>query len=534
MTQKTAVVVGGGIAGLATAALLAKAGMKVTVLEAREKVGGRAYIWEKDGFKFDMGPSWYLMPDAFEQFFKLMGTSAEAELNLVRLDPAYQTRNEGYGDKLIIRENLADNKVLFDAIEPGSGERLQAYIDSAEDTYNLSIKHFLYTNFQNAKPFLQPDVLSRAGRFIKHLITPLDKFAAQHVSDPRLRKILNFPAVFLGASPYDTPSMYHLMTHVDMNVGVFYPMGGFYTVIEAIERLAKQHGVEIHTNSRVTKIQTSTDGRVAGVNVGEVFYSADVVVGNADLHHIETQLLEPKDQTLPAKWWEDKVPGPSAMLLFLGVKGKLPQLDHHTLLYSDDWAKNFKEVFRTPAEKRKQKSASVIPNPASLYICAPSITDPSVAPEGYENLFVLVPIAADPELGHGGVDGQGDARFEAEADRIIQQISEWCEIPDLAERIVVRRTMGPKDFMDDLNAWSGTALGMAHTLFQSAFFRPNNKSKKVEGLYYAGHHSIPGIGLPMCLIGAELVYKRLVNDRSSGPLKHEIKPVGENGWKGLR
>ncbi len=534
MTQKTAVIVGGGIAGLATAALLAKAGMKVTVLEAREKVGGRAYIWEKDGFKFDMGPSWYLMPDAFEQFFKLMGTSAEAELNLVRLDPAYQTRNEGYGDKLIIREKLTDNKVLFDAIEPGSGERLQAYIDSAEDTYNLSIKHFLYTNFQNAKPFLQPDVLSRAGRFIKHLITPLDKFAAQHVSDPRLRKILNFPAVFLGASPYDTPSMYHLMTHVDMNVGVFYPMGGFYTVIEAIERLAKQHGVEIHTNSRVTKIQTSTDGRVAGVNVGEVFYSADVVVGNADLHHIETQLLEPKDQTLPAKWWEDKVPGPSAMLLFLGVKGKLPQLDHHTLLYSDDWAKNFKEVFRTPAEKRKQKSASVIPNPASLYICAPSITDPSVAPEGYENLFVLVPIAADPELGHGGVDGQGDARFEAEADRIIQQISEWCEIPDLAERIVVRRTMGPKDFMDDLNAWSGTALGMAHTLFQSAFFRPNNKSKKVEGLYYAGHHSIPGIGLPMCLIGAELVYKRLINDRSSGPLKHEIKPVGENGWKGLR
>ncbi|WP_138315323.1 phytoene desaturase family protein [Rhodoluna limnophila] len=533
MTQKTAVVVGGGIAGLATAALLAKAGMKVTLLEAREKVGGRAYIWEKDGFKFDMGPSWYLMPDAFDQFFKLMGTSASQELNLVRLDPAYQTRNEGFGDKLIIRENLADNKVLFDAIEPGSGERLQAYIDSAEDAYKLSIKHFLYTNFQNAKSFVHPEVLARAGRFIKHLIMPLDKFAGQHVTDARLRKILNFPAVFLGASPYDTPSMYHLMTHVDMNVGVFYPMGGFYTVIEAIERLAKQHGVEIHTNSKVTKIQT-IDGHVAGVNVGDVFYSADVVVGNADLHHIETQLLDSKDQTLPAKWWEDKVPGPSAMLLFLGVKGKLPQLDHHTLLYSDDWAKNFKEVFRTPAEKRKQKAKSVIPNPASLYICAPSITDPAVAPEGYENLFVLVPIAADPELGNGGINGAGDAKFEAEADRIIQQISEWCEIPDLAERIVVRRTMGPKDFVDDLNAWSGTALGMAHTLFQSAFFRPKNKSKKVEGLYYAGHHSLPGIGLPMCLIGAELVYKRLVDDRSAGPIKHEIKPVAENGWKGLR
>ncbi len=531
--QKTAVVVGGGIAGLATAALLAKAGMKVTVLEAREKVGGRAYIWEKDGFKFDMGPSWYLMPDAFDQFFKLMGTTAAKELNLVRLDPAYQTRNEGFDEKLIIHEDLAKNKELFESIEPGAGERLQKYIDSAEDAYRLSIKHFLYTNFQNAKSFFQPDVLVRAGRFIKHLVTPLDTFAAKHVTDPRLRKILNFPAVFLGASPYDTPSMYHLMTHVDMNVGVFYPMGGFYTVIEAVQRLAKQHGVTVNTNSRVTKIQTK-DGRATGVWVDKVFYPADIVVGNADLHHIETSLLEPEDQSLPAKWWEDKVPGPSAMLLFLGVKGKLPQLDHHTLLYSDDWAKNFKEVFRTPAEKKKQGATSVIPEPASLYICAPSITDPSVAPEGYENLFVLVPVAADPALGHGGIDGRGDAGFEQAADRIIQQISDWCEIPDLAERIVVRRTMGPADFVDDLNAWSGTALGMAHTLFQSAFFRPTNVSKKVKGLYYAGHHSIPGIGLPMCLIGAELVYKRLVNDRSAGPIQHEIKPVGAKGWKGLK
>ncbi len=534
MTQKTAVVVGGGIAGLATAGLLAKAGMKVTLLEARSQVGGRASLWQKDGFKFDMGPSWYLMPDAFDQFFKLMGTTAAEQLNLVRLDPAYQTRNEGMGDKLIIRENLADNKVLFDEIEPGAGERLQAYLDSAEDAYRLSIKHFLYTNFQNLNSFLHPEVLKRATRFVRHLLTPLDTFAGKHVRDARLRKILNFPAVFLGASPYDTPSMYHLMTHVDMNVGVFYPMGGMYTIIEAIERLAVQHGVEIHTNARVTSIETTEDNHVAGVMVGEVFYGADVVIGNADLHHVETQLLAPKHQSLPESWWKDKVPGPSAMLLFLGVRGKLPQLDHHTLLYADDWGKNFKEVFRTPKEKRASKVKSVVPNPASLYICAPSVTDPSVAPEGYENLFVLVPVAADPELGKGGINRSGDATFEDAADRIIQQISDWCEIPDLAERIVVRRTMGPQDFVDDLNAWSGTALGMAHTLRQSAFFRPKNKSDKVEGLYYAGHHSLPGIGLPMCLIGAELVYKRLINDRSAGPIHGEIKPVGKNGWKGLR
>jgi len=545
VSQKNAVVIGGGIAGLASAALLAKAGMKVTLLEAREKVGGRAYIWQKDGFTFDMGPSWYLMPDAFDQFFKLMGTTAAEQLELKRLDPMYQTINEGESEPLIISADLAQNKALFESLEKGAGERLQDYVDSAEDAYNLSIKHFLYTNFQDGRSFVQPEVMARAGRFIKHLLTPLSKFAASHVTDKRLQKILNFPAVFLGASPYDTPSMYHLMTHVDMNVGVFYPMGGFYKIIEAVEGLAKKHGVTIHTNSKVTKIVTTksapelglvgetiveTEGtpRVRGVMVGDVFYPADVVIGNADLHHVETQLLEPKEQTLPESWWKDKVPGPSALLLYLGVKGKLPQLDHHTLVYADDWTKNFDEVFHKADGKR------VVPNPASLYICAPSISDSSVAPEGHENLFVLVPVAADPSIGSGGINGSGDPAVEAAADRIIEQISDWCGIPDLAERIVVRRIMAPMDFVNELNAWSGTALGMAHTLRQSAFFRPKNFSSKVKGLFYAGHHTIPGIGLPMCLIGAELVYKRLIGDKSAGPTPNEIQPLPDSAWVGLK
>ena len=523
MSQKTAVVVGGGIAGLASAALLAKAGMKVTLLEAREKVGGRAYIWEKDGFVFDMGPSWYLMPDAFDQFFKLMGTTAEKELKLVKLEPAYQTRNEGRDEKLMIVQDLEKNKALFDSIEPGAGKKLQQYLDSAEETYDLSMKHFLYTNFENTKSFTNKEVLGKAPKFLSHLVTSLYAFSGKYVKDERLKKILNFPAVFLGASPYDTPSMYHLMTHVDLNVGVFYPMGGFYTLIEAIERIAKQHGVQIKTNSPVSKIQVNDQGIATGVQVGEVFIEADVVVGTADMHHVETKLLDQKHQTFPEKFWSNKVPGPSAMLLYLGVKGKVPQLNHHTLLYTDNWSKNFSEVFHKADGKRK------VPNPASLYICAPSVTDSSVAPEGYENLFVLVPIAADPSIG-----GSGDEQFEKDVDRVIDQIAAWCEIPDLKERIVVRKSMGPRDFVTELNAWNGTALGMAHTLRQSAFFRPKNRSKKVKNLFYAGHNTIPGIGLPMCLIGAELVYKYLVDDKSTGPISDELQPVPAGGWKGLK
>jgi phytoene desaturase len=315
------------------------------------------------------------------------------------------------------------------------------------------------------------------------------------------------------------------MTHVDMNQGVFYPMGGIHTIIESLTRLAESHGVEIHTSSPVQQILVQNK-KAVGVKLASGEIRADVVVATADLQHVETKLLEEQHQSYPAKWWEKKVAGPSALLLYLGVKGKIDELDHHTLLYTADWKTNFAEVFHAPDGKRR------VPNPASLYICMPSKTDKNVAPAGHENIFVLVPTAADPSIGKGGINGAGDARLESAADLVIEQISNWCNIPDLAERVVVRRTVGPMDFVNEFNAWNGTALGMAHTLFQSAFFRPKNKSKKVDNLFYAGQNTLPGIGLPMCLIGAELVYKHLTEDRSSGPLKGEVGSV--TSWKGLR
>jgi phytoene desaturase len=299
------------------------------------------------------------------------------------------------------------------------------------------------------------------------------------------------------------------MSHLDLDDGVLYPRGGFTEIIAAVRRLATARGAVIRTACEVVEI-TTTDAVATGVRlVDGRRIPADLVVSTADLHHTETELLPPDLQTYPEKWWAKRTPSPGALLLLLGVEGELPQLAHHTLLFAEDWRANFEDIFDEPSR---------IPDPASLYICKPSATDAEVAPPGHENLFVLVPIPADPRIGHGGVGGDGDAAVETAADRVIQQISDWCGIPGLAERVVVRRTISPGDFAADLHSWRGNALGLAHTLGQSAVFRPRNASRKVRRLSYAGGSALPGIGLPMCLISAELVLKRLRGDRTPGPL----------------
>jgi phytoene desaturase len=514
-----AVVVGGGIAGLATAALLARDGCTTTLVEAREELGGRAGSWERDGFRFDTGPSWYLMPDAFDHFFRLMGTTADEQLDLVALDPGYRVYSEGIAEPIEIRRTRADNVALFESIEPGAGAALERYLDSAKSVYTLADQKFLHTTFARFGPIFTRDVLARGAEFARLLLQPLDRFVAKRFTNPRLRQLLGYPAVFLGSSPYATPSMYHLMSHLDLDDAVRYPMGGFTRIIERITALAVEAGVEVRTSTRAVSIRVD-DGVATGVVVRdsdgvETTLDADVVVTAGDLFRTETELLPPELQTYGADWWAKRTPGPSALLLFLGVRGELPQLEHHTLLFTEDWRRGFDAIFGADQH---------IPDPASLYICKPSQTDPDVAPSGHENVFVLVPIPADPTLGRGGIDGAGDASIEAAADRAIAQIAQWAGIPDLAERIVVRRTMGPGDFEADLGTWLGNALGPAHTLRQSAFFRAGNVSKKVDGLFYAGASTIPGIGLPMCLISAELVIKRLRGDVSAGPMPAPLVP----------
>lgn len=583
MTSR-AVVIGGGISGLATAALLAREGRQVTLLEKNETLGGRAGSWEQDGFRFDTGPSWYLMPEVFDHFFKLMGTSADQELDLVRLDPGYRVYTEGDTEPIDIAASREENIALFESLEPGSGARMEAYLDSAAETYGLAKEHFLYSTFDQVRPLLVGPVLKRFPRLVRLLTENLMSFAGRTVHDDRLQKILGYPGVFLGTSPYSAPSMYHLMSHLDLADGVLYPRGGFTSVISAMERIARKAGVEIITGAEATRIVLAVEAQAAAEaitkpadpydypttefdttvldrdelrrmlgaeyepaatvpaaiepprqesrgqlpHVGGVNWSdaegrahsieADLVVSTADLHHSETELLLPELQTYPEAYWEKRVAGPSAVLILLGVRGELPQLEHHTLFFTKDWRSNFRAIFDSPP-------GTAVPDPASIYVCRPSASDPAVAPDGEENLFVLVPLAPDVSLGRGGVDGDGDPRIETIADAAIEQIADWAGIPDLAARILVRRTVGPADFADDFHAWKGTALGPAHTLRQSAMFRAKGVSSKVDGLYYAGASTMPGVGLPMCLISAELVIKRLRGDVSTSPLAEPLEPL---------
>ena len=520
MSGPSAVVVGGGIAGLATAGLLARDGYTVDLLEQGGRLGGRIGSWEAGGFRFDTGPSWYLMPEVFDHFFGLFDRSATEELGLTLLDPGYRVFFEGRPDPVDIRADRAANIATFERLEPGAGAALEGYLASAEDAYAVALRRFLYSNFDSLAGQLRWDVLLRTPRLLRLLTQSLESFVADRFTDRRLAQILGYPAVFLGTSPDRAPSLYHLMSRLDLSEGVLYPQGGFVRLAEAVAEVARAAGARLHTGSRVTAITTRPrPGRGRRAAVTGVSYvdpdgrertlGADVVVGAVDLHHLETRLLPPALQTYPQRYWDDRDPGPGAVLVCLGVRGRLPELAHHSLFFTADWRANFDAIF---GERRR------VPDPASVYVCAPSRTDPTVAPPGCENLFLLVPVPADVTLGRGGVGGAGDPVVERVADAALDQVAAWAGVPDLRSRVVVRRTFGPGDFEADLNAWSGGALGPAHTLRQSAFLRTGNVSQKVSGLHYAGASTVPGIGLPMCLISAELVAKRLRGDRSAAPM----------------
>lgn len=507
--NKRVVIIGAGIGGLATANLLAKAGYEVLVYEKNSQPGGRAGTLERKGFRFDTGPSWYLMPDVFTHYFSLFGKSVNRELDLMQLNPAYKVFFES-NEPVTITSDSEQDAATFEKIESGSGRKLKEYVANGDVIYRLSLKHFLYTNFSSVRDFFTSDIMSRSHVMARLAFTPIDAYVSKFVSDRRLRQILEYPTVFLGSSPFSAPAIYSLMSALDFREGVFYPRGGLYTIIERLVSIGMSLGVSYHYDSPVKRIVTA-EGIAKGVTLANGKHiDADIVISNADLHFTETKLLDEKDRSYPEKYWAKREPGPSALLMYLGVKGTIPQLDHHNLFFVDDWKGNFDNIFTNKK----------LPWPASLYVCKPSANDPTVAPKGYENLFVLIPLPAGVAINR--------TQLPKVAEKYLSLIEAKMGIKDLRQRLVVKELFGPNDFTDKFNSWHGTALGPSHVLKQSAMFRTPNKSKKVRGLYYVGGSTTPGIGLPMCLISAELIYKRLAGDKRGGPVGKIRKLAGND------
>lgn len=482
------VVIGAGFGGLSAAALLARQGHDVTLVEKNGQPGGRAMVWEKDGFRFDMGPSWYLMPEIFEAFFESCGSSVEERLELRRLDPAYRIYyGRGEGAPVDVPADLDAAYALFDGFEPEGGAKLQAYLERSAEQYRIAMEDFVDRPYRSVADFADRRLMVEGLRL--GMFSNLDRYVSKRFDSDRAKKILEYSMVFLGGAPSNTPALYNIMSHVDLTLGVWYPMGGMSAVVSAIEDIARESGATLRYGEPVREIVVR-EGRAAGVRTDEGLIEADQVVCGADYQHAETALLAPEHRQYDDRYWNSRVVAPSAYLLYLGVRGRVESLDHHTLFLQPDWEQHFEQIFDRP----------VWPDRPSYYVCAPSKTDPGVAPEGMENLFVLVPIAP-------GLEDEPESRA-ALREIVLSDLEAQTGEP-IRDRIVLERGYAHRDFIADHNAFQGTALGLAHTLRQTAAFRPRYRSAKVDGLYFTGQYVHPGIGVPMTLIASQIVAREL-------------------------
>lgn len=496
---KKIIIIGAGFGGISLAALLAKKGFEVHVYEKNDQIGGRARLIQEYGYTFDMGPSWYMMPDVFEDFFNTLGENIHDYLKLSRLSPSYRVFLKSEDAHYDFYSDREKNARLFESIEPGSAQKLADYLDESKRQYDIAKKEFMYKNYDSFFDFFNKRTMQE-GRKLE-IFNTMEKIINRTFKSEILRKVMQFQMVLLGTAPKDAPGIYRLMNHVDFDLGVWYPDRGIYELPKAITQVAEKYGAHIHLNSSVKKILTE-DKKAVGIELesGEIV-RADIVVSNADMHHTEHTLLDASHSDHSEKYWEKKKMAPSAFIMYLGVGKKFDSITHHSLLFSEHWDAHFKEIFDSPT----------FPSDPSLYVCAPGKTDPTVAPEGKENLFVLVPIASGLEY--------TEKDLEHWSTLVLDLMEKHMGMSGLKDHIEYKKMYCVKDFEKDYNSYKGSALGLAHTLSQSALWRPNNISKKVKDLYFVGANTNPGIGMPICVISAETVYKRIMNITDPEPLK---------------
>lgn len=486
--SKKVIIIGSGFAGLATASFLAKDGWKVTVLEKHATPGGRARQLKADGFTFDMGPSWYWMPDVFERYFNHFGKRVEDYYKLERLSPSYRIYwEEGFSD---IPSNYEELRNLFETIEPGAAVQLDKFLSEAEYKYNVGINKLVFKPGQSVSEFIDWEVMK--GVFKLDVFTSIKKHIAKHFKHPKLRQLMEFPVLFLGALPENTPALYSLMNYADIKLGTWYPKGGMYSVVNGMYELAKELGVDFHFNENVTKINIQQNAAKEVITESNNTYKADVVVGGADYHFVESNLLPAEFRSYTESYWDKKLMAPSCLLYYVGLNKKLSNLLHHSLFFDVPFDTHAKEIYTHPQW----------PSQPLFYMSASSLTDDTVAPGGCENLVFLIPVAA-------GLSSDSEELREKYFNIIIERFEKHIG-QSVKDSIVLKRTFAYSDFLKEYNSFKGNAYGLANTLMQTAVFKPSCRSKKVKNLFYTGQLTVPGPGVPPCLISGEVVAKQIV------------------------
>ncbi|WP_306639902.1 phytoene desaturase family protein [Sanyastnella coralliicola] len=484
MTSKIAVI-GSGFAGLAAATSLADKGHQVTVFEKNSSPGGRARHFTSGDFHFDMGPSWYWMPDVFEDYFARFGKKVSDYYTLKRLDPSYRVYFED--GPVDIPADFDELKALFESIEPGSGKQLEIFMDEAKTKYEIGMSKFVFKPSHTIMEFAELNIARDAMKL--NLFKSFSAYARKHFSHPKLLQLLEFPVLFLGAKPEKTPALYSLMNYADSKLGTWYPMGGMSEIVKGMVALAEEKGVEFKYDANVETL-VIRERAIKAVVVNGYEIECDAVVGAADYHHIDQNIVPKGFRQYDEKYWDKRTMSPSSLLYYLAVDKKVSGLLHHNLFFDTDFGKHAEAIYDTLEW----------PDNPLFYVCTPSKTDPSVAPEGKENVFILMPVAP-------GIKENDDTRdfyYELIMDRLEAHLG-----MDIRKHVTFKRSYAHKEFQHDYNAFKGNAYGLANTLDQTAFLKPKLKSKKIKNLYYAGQLTTPGPGVPPSLISGQVAADEL-------------------------
>lgn len=488
VTLKKAIVIGSGFAGMSAAAFLAKQGLKVTVLEKHNIPGGRARQLKSAGFTFDMGPSWYWMPDVFEKFFEQFGKKVDEYYELERLDPSYSIYFKD--EKIDIPADYNDLKNLFEKLEPGSSIKLDRFLKEAAFKYNVGMEDLVYKPGRSLMEFLNADFLK--GILKLDVFTSIETHINKLFKNEKIRQLLAFPILFLGALPSQTPALYSLMNYADIKLGTWYPKGGMFSIVNAMYGLCKELNVKFIFDADVRKINFEQDN-ITSVSAYDLqhnsstSYQADVVIGAADYQFIETKLLPGELRSYSEKYWDSRVMAPSCLIYYVGLNKKLVNITHHSLFFDVSFKRHGEQIYTEPSW----------PDEPLFYVSATSVTDESVAPHNGENLFFLIPVAS-------GLKGDNDELREKYFDIIVERYENHIN-QKIKNAIVYKKSFGPGDFVSEYNAFKGNAYGLANTLKQTAILKPSCKSKKVKNLFYTGQLTVPGPGVPPAIISGEVV-----------------------------